>query len=72
MKLFIYGTDIDTEYKVKSIHKLFHEDKNIIDISIDIEDVDNVLRIEATDYVEENDIINKVEKKGFYCVELVD
>ncbi|WP_435261001.1 hypothetical protein [Tenacibaculum sp. nBUS_03] len=72
MKLFIYGTDIDTEYKVKSIHKLFHEDKNIIDVSIDIEDVDNVLRIEATDYVEENDIINKVEKKGFYCVELVD
>lgn len=72
MKLFIYGTDIDTEYKVKSIHNLFYEDTNIIDISIDIEDVDNVLRIEATDYVEENDIINKVEKKGFHCVELVD
>lgn len=72
MKLFIYGTDINTEHKVKSIHKLFNEDSNIIDVSIDIEDIDNVLRIEATDFIEEVDIINKVEKKGFHCMELVD
>ncbi|AZJ32987.1 MULTISPECIES: hypothetical protein [Tenacibaculum] len=72
MKLFIYGTDIDTKKKEDSIRQLFNKDNNIINISIDLEDVDNVLRIEATDIITEADIINKVKEKGFNCMELAD
>ncbi|XRE43190.1 hypothetical protein ACIVBQ_001394 [Tenacibaculum discolor] len=72
MKLFIYGTDIDTKKKEDSIRQLFNKDNNIINVSIDLEDVDNVLRIEATDITTEADIINKVKEKGFNCVELAD
>ncbi|TDQ28636.1 hypothetical protein [Tenacibaculum caenipelagi] len=72
MKLFIYGTDIDTKKKEQSIRQLFNQDSNIINLSIDIEDVDNVLRIEATDITDEADIINKVKQKGFNCMELAD
>ncbi|MDP2540113.1 MULTISPECIES: methyltransferase type 11 [Tenacibaculum] len=72
MKLFIYGTDIDTKKKEESIRQLFNQDNNIINVSIDLEDVDNVLRIEATDITTEADIINKVKEKGFNCMELAD
>ncbi|CAM1354438.1 MULTISPECIES: hypothetical protein [Tenacibaculum] len=72
MKLFIYGTDIDTKKKEESIRQLFNQDNNIINLSIDLEDVDNVLRIEATDITTEADIINKVKEKGFNCMELAD
>ncbi|WP_428743429.1 hypothetical protein [Tenacibaculum sp.] len=72
MKLFIYGTDIDTKKKEQSIRQLFNQDSNIINLSVDIEDVDNVLRIEATDLTKEADIINKVKEKGFNCMELAD
>ncbi|MGG6229669.1 hypothetical protein [Tenacibaculum sp. SDUM215027] len=72
MKLFIYGTDIDTKKKEESIRQLFNQDNNIINLSIDLEDVDNVLRIEATDITKEADIINKVKEKGFNCMELAD
>lgn len=72
MKLFIYGTDIDTKKKEDSIRQLFNQDNNIINVSIDLEDVDNVLRVEATDITTEADIINKVKEKGFNCMELAD
>ncbi|WP_064966755.1 hypothetical protein [Tenacibaculum ovolyticum] len=72
MKLFIYGTNIDTEDKVRSIYRLFNQDDNIINVSIDLEDIDNVLRIETTDFINEYDIITKVEKDGFNCIALND
>lgn len=72
MKLFIFSTNINTQQKVKSVHQLFNNDQNIIDFSVDIEDIDNVLRIEATDIINESDIINRVKNKGFNCVELAD
>ena len=72
MKLCIYGTDIDTKKKEESIRQLFNQDNNIINVSIDLEDVDNVLRIEATDITKEAYIINKVKEIGFNCMELAD
>lgn len=72
MKLFIFKTDIDTEQKVSLVNKLFQTDRNIIDISIDIEDVDNVLRLETTDGINEFEIVSRVQNKGFSCVELAD
>lgn len=72
MKLFIYGTDINTPQKAIAIQKVFHNDTNIIDISVDIEDIDNVLRIEATDVANELEVIRKVKNNGFNCVDLVD
>ena len=72
MKLFIFSTNINTQQKVKSVHQLFNNDQNIIDFSVDIEDIDNVLRIETTDIINESDIIDRVKNKGFNCVELAD
>ena len=40
--------------------------------SVDTEDIDNVLRVEALGEIEESDIIRLVMDCGFYCEELPD
>ncbi|CAL2080212.1 hypothetical protein [Tenacibaculum sp. 190524A02b] len=72
MKLFIFKSDVNTDQKAQSVQEIFNRDKSIIDISIDLEDVDCVLRIEADDTINETYILSKIEKIGFKCIELVD
>ena len=72
MKLLIYSTNINTPEKVQVVNEIFHMDNNIIDLSVDIEDIDNVLRIETTDKIDEVEVVSRVLKQGFNCVELVD
>ncbi len=72
MKLFIFKTDINTQQKVASMNDVFAHDTNILDVSIDLEDVDNVLRVETTDSIEEIDLVSRVHSKGFSCGELAD
>ena len=72
MKLLIYSTNINTPEKVQVVNELFNLDNNIIDLSVDIEDIDNVLRIETTDKIDEVEVVSRVLKQGFNCVELVD
>lgn len=71
MKLLIYSTNINTPEKVQVVNELFNLDNNIIDLSVDIEDIDNVLRIETTDKIDEVEVVSRVLKQGFNCVELV-
>lgn len=71
MKLLIYSTNINTPEKVQVVNEIFHMDNNIIDLSVDIEDIDNVLRIETTDKIDEVEVVSRVLKQGFNCVELV-
>ncbi|TSE11358.1 MULTISPECIES: hypothetical protein [Aquimarina] len=72
MKLLIFKTDIETKKKIKSIKPLLNSLSTIINWSIDTEDVDNVLRIETTENLHENDIIDLVKTNGFYCETLAD
>jgi len=72
MKLLIFRTDIKTKKKVKSLTPLFEEHATITKWTVDTEDIDNVLRIEATENLTENDIIYILNNQGFYCEPLVD
>ena len=68
MKLLIFRTD----KKVKAIKSLFRDHPVILDWSIDTEDIDNVLRIEATESLHEGDVISLVKTYGFHCEVLPD
>lgn len=70
MQLLIYKTNINTPQKVASIQELFEETKGIFKFTVDLEDVDNVLRIEASDLIKEEELLNQVTKKGFMCSDL--
>ena len=72
MKLFILKTNIQTEAKVESIRSVFNSHPVIMNWSVDTEDIDNVLRIEGTDELREEDIIDSLKKYGFYGEELLD
>lgn len=66
MNLLIFQTDIKSKKKVKSIKPILNEHSDILKWSVDLEDIDNVLRIEATDNITETDVINMVRPHGFY------
>ncbi|MFN0730223.1 hypothetical protein [Polaribacter gochangensis] len=70
MQLIILRTDIKTKKKVKQIKPLLNQHPIITSWSIDLEDIDNVLRVEANDNLHENDVKNIVQKEGFYCESL--
>ena len=51
MNILIFRTNIKTKKKVKAVKPLFNNHPVITAWSIDIEDIDNVLRIEAQEQV---------------------
>ena len=71
MKLLILRTDIKTKKKVKLMKPVFNNHPIISKWSIDTEDIDNVLRIEAEDSLHEDDVKRMVVENGFYCEDLV-
>lgn len=72
MQLLILRTNIKSKKKVRSVKLLFNGQPAISNWSIDTEDIDRVLRIEADDTINENDIIQLVTKGGFLCESLPD
>jgi len=72
MKLVILKTDIKTKKRVKVMKPVFNNHPIISKWSIDTEDIDNVLRIEAEDNLHEDEIKRLVNENGFYCESLPD
>ncbi len=72
MKLLIFKTDIQTEQKVAAVQLLFNSHAEILDWTIDLEDIDKVLRIEAAENICEEEVISLVENQGFLCDYLSD
>ena len=72
MELLLFRTDIKSKKKVKSLKSMFNNHNDILDWSVDLEDIDNVLRIEATVNVTEDDIVQLVKDNGFYIKTLTD
>ena len=66
MKLLILRTDIKTKKKVKVLKQVFNTHPVITKWSVDIKDIDNVLRIEARNELKEKDIIHLIKTYGFY------
>ena len=72
MKLLIFRTDIENKNNVKTLKPLFNDHSSIINWSIDLEDVDKVLKVEAIENLNEKDIANLVSLNGFSCESLPD
>lgn len=70
MKLIILRTNIKNKKKVKRIKPILNKHPHIISWSVDIEDIDNVLRIESTNQLFENEVIELIENNGFQCEDL--
>ncbi|WP_298533369.1 hypothetical protein [uncultured Algibacter sp.] len=71
-KLFILKTNICDADKVNVLKPFLDNHVDIIKWNIDIEDVDNVLKIETTKSLSEIVIIKQVKAFGFTCDVLED
>ena len=72
MEILIFKTNIETNKKVDLLMPVFLNNVDILDWNIDIEDIDNVLRVETNNNVKEHDIISLVKSEGFLCEVLSD
>lgn len=72
MKWLIFKTDIKTKERATEVQFLFNSHPLISNWTIDMEDIDNVLRVEAKEDLCENDVIYLIRNYGFYCEALPD
>ena len=67
LNVLIFSTNIQTKEKVKSVNLLFEKYPTIKRWTVDTQDVDNVLRVEALHYLLEQDVIDLLTTRGFSC-----
>lgn len=72
MELLLFRTDIKSKKKRRFLKSVFKEHPSILKWTIDLEDIDNVLRIEAEKSLKEDDVIGLVREHGFYIDALAD
>lgn len=72
MNLLIYKTDIDNQQKVERLAAAFDKSRTIKEWSVDMEDIDNVLRIELKQNIPEKEIFYLVSESGIHLELLPD
>lgn len=72
MEVLVFRTDIASQEKIESIQPFLNRNKKVLKWSIDIEDIDNVLRIEAAPSLIEQEVIGLISMHGFYVEPLMD
>lgn len=72
MKLLIFKTNIVNESRIKKVNALLAYNPGLMDWSVDMEDRDKVLRIEAEDQVIESDVMEIVNSWGVECYAMED
>lgn len=72
MNLFILKTNVETEEKVTVLAPVFDSHPQIYRWSFDLEDVDNVLKLETNNGFSEKDVLELLSSNGFKAEELAD
>lgn len=72
MKLLILRTSIKTQTHVENVKAILNSYPVITKWSVDTEDIDNVLRIEARDHVNELELMHLIRQQGYICENLPD
>ncbi len=67
MELLIFKTDLKTKKRIKQVKSLFKQIPAISCWNVDRQDVDNVLRIEISGFLNPNTVIEMMKSKGLFC-----
>ena len=71
MDVLVFKTDLRTKSQLRAVSPIFKH-LPVQKWTVDTEDIDKVLRIEAIGQLTETDVISRIKKKGFYCEALTD
>lgn len=69
-KLLILKTNILSKRKLQLLAPAFNEHRSIQRWTVDLEDIDKVLRIEGDSRIDQSEIIELVKNNGFYAEDL--
>ncbi len=72
MNVLIFKTNISNGQDVKTVERALMQHQSISKCSVDCEDVDNVLRIEASPTVNKEEVTRIINSAGYSCEELPD
>ncbi|MEM8888477.1 MAG: hypothetical protein AAGD28_10895 [Bacteroidota bacterium] len=72
MKILILKTDLQDDEAVDQVQDLLNGHPDIEKWTVDTEDIDKVLRIEAKDELSYDEVIAMVNYQNFNCEELED
>lgn len=64
-RISVLSTNIKSKKKLKSVQPILNNHNEIFKWTVDIEDIDNVLRVEHHQNLSENEIILLIKSKGF-------
>jgi hypothetical protein len=67
-RVLVFKTDIENHEKLKQIKPVFDHQHSILEWSVDVQDIDKVLRIETKGSMTERKIINLMAKVGVACI----
>lgn len=70
MELYIFKTNIRNQEKASELRPLFAQHPEIERWTVDTEDIDKVLRIEAAGQLVEKALVDDLKKAGYDCEEL--
>ena len=70
MKIYIYKTNITSQQKVVQLSTILQQVPGISRWTIDMEDIDKVLRVEANDSVYEDQLMWQITAAGCFCEQL--
>jgi len=70
--LIILGSSIKTEQEATLVIESLLKMDGTKDVSIDLEDRENVIRLECHYPMKHSEIVNHIKKMGFICYTLLD
>ncbi len=70
MDLFIFKTNLNSDYKIFRLRKALSDRTLIKKWSVDLEDVDKVLKVIVNKGIEQLEVIAMLENQGIHCEEL--
>jgi hypothetical protein len=68
-EVLVFKTDIDEKSAIENLRDLLHKEQRITKWNVDVEDIDNVLRIESH-HLTPAEVIQLVNQLGYSCEEL--
>jgi hypothetical protein len=71
MEILVFKTDVRSKKRVSALAPHLQNMKGIVKWNVDLQDVDNVLRIECAS-IEPDEIEKMLQQAGYYCKELQD
>lgn len=72
MKVLVFKSGINSESEIEMVAKVLEENSGIHRWSVDLEDIDKILRIESVDELSEWEVVGMVKSAGIECEELPD